>query len=250
MGAMSDYVTICEKAVRAGGAVVQDWIGRIDVREKGPADLVTQADYASQEVIRNTVLDAFPDHCLLGEEQEEAEKLPDRADYRWIADPLDGTTNYVHRVPHYSVSLALEHDGELLVGAVYDPIREECFTATAGGGAYLNGRPIRTSEVCELPEALAIRRTGSSALNLCYLAAGRFDVYWSFSTKIWDVAAGVLIVREAGGAVSGPDGGEFALEEARFLAAANWPLHARLLELVSRARSRDGGRNQVPPDAV
>ncbi len=251
---MSDYVTICERAARAGGAVLLDWIGRIEVREKGPGDLVTEADLASQEVIRRTVLDAFPDHSLLAEEDEGIETSPARTEYRWIADPLDGTTNYVHRVPHYCVSLALERNGELLVGVVYDPVAEECFTAAAGAGALLNGRPIRTSEVTELSGALAavgfscaagpdspdlvaflkaiphcqaIRRTGSSALNLCYLAAGRFDLYWSFSTKIWDVAAGALIVREAGGELTAPDGGPFVLESAQFLAAANKRLHAK-----------------------
>jgi myo-inositol-1(or 4)-monophosphatase len=173
---------------------------------------------------------------------------------------LDGTTNFVHQVPHYSVSLALERHGELLVAAVYEPTRNECFTAIAGKGAFLDGRPIRTSKVSELSESLAavgfpprtprdcpdllvflealdkcqaIRRTGSTALNLCYVAAGRFDVYWSFSAKIWDVAAGVLLVREAGGEVTSPDGGPFRLEEARFLAAANRPLHAQLRQLAA-----------------
>lgn len=238
-----------------------DWIDRFEVREKGPADLVTQADFASQEAIRKTILDAFPDHCLLGEEDPDTGNSRPRAEYRWIADPLDGTTNYVHRVPHYSVSLALERNGQLLTGAVYDPVRGECFTAAAGGGALLNGRPIRTSEVSDLSAALAaigfppaagrdspdvavflqaldkcqaMRRTGCSSLNLCYLAAGRFDAYWSFSTKIWDVAAGVLIVREAGGTVTAPDGGEFILDHAHFLAAANRPLHAQLRQLVGR----------------
>lgn len=262
--AMLDYARICEKAARAGGAAVQSWVGRIDVREKGPADLVTQADFASQQAIRETLLRAFPDHSLLGEEQDPATATPpQRTEYRWIADPLDGTTNFVHGVPHYSVSLALERHGELLVGAIYDPVRNECFTAIAGEGAYLDGRPIRTSNVRELSDALAavgfpartprdcpdllvflealepcqaIRRTGSTALNLCYLAAGRFDVYWSFSAKIWDVAAGVLLVREAGGVVTSPDGGPFLLEQARFLAAANGQLHARLRELVRRVR--------------
>jgi myo-inositol-1(or 4)-monophosphatase len=261
---MLDYARICEKAARAGGASVQSWLGRIDVREKGPADLVTQADLASQEVIRETVLGAFPDHSLLGEEQDPHTATPaPRTEYRWIADPLDGTTNFVHGVPHYSVSLALERHGELLVGAIYDPVRNECFTTIAGEGAYLDGRPIRTSKVRELSDALAavgfpartprdcpdllvflealepcqaIRRTGSTALNLCYLAAGRFDVYWSFSSKIWDVAAGVLLVREAGGVVTSPDGGQFLLEQAQFLAAANGQLHAHLRELVRRVR--------------
>ncbi len=239
-----------------------DWRGRVKPREKAPADMVTQADLASQEIIRRTVLDAFPDHSLLGEEDQPSPDRPRRTRYRWIVDPLDGTTNFVHQVPHYSVSLALQCEDELLVGAVFDPNRDECFTAAVGEGAFLNGRPIHTSKVSQLPDALAavgfpprtppdspdlcvfieallacqaIRRTGSSALNLCYLAAGRFDVYWSFSTKIWDVAAGILIVREAGGVATSPDGGDFVLEEARFIAAANRPLHAQLQELVARA---------------
>ena len=259
-----DFLRVCEAAVRAGGQAVQDWAGRFDVRKKGPADLVTQADLASQEVVRRTVLEAFPDHCLLGEETEpissQAPRAADRAEYRWIVDPLDGTTNYVHGVPHYCVSLALERNGRLLVGAVYDPTLDECFTAVEGQGAWLNGRPIHTSEVAALSEALAavgfapntqpdahdvlvfldmlprcqgIRRTGSAALNLCYVATGRFDLYWSYSTRIWDVAAGVLIVREAGGCITSPEGREFSLEEASFLAAATPELHARLREVAA-----------------
>lgn len=274
-----DFLRVCEEAARAGGRAVQEWAGRFDVHKKGPTDLVTQADLASQEIVRRTVLGAFPDHCLLGEEAEcllgeEAECLlgeeaepngnrTPRAEYRWIVDPLDGTTNYVHGVPHYCVSLALERNGRLLVGAVYDPVHDECFTAAEGRGAWLDGRPIHASAISTLSEALAtagfpydvradspdlllflkmlphcqaVRRMGSAALNLCYLAAGRFDVFWSYSTKIWDVAAGVLIVREAGGVVSSPDGGEFSLEEAHFLAAANPSLHAELLSLAIPTR--------------
>ena len=259
---MCDYATICEKAARAGGAVVQNWVERFDVQEKGPADLVTQADLASQEAIRDVVLGTFPDHSLLGEEDQPRQRPADRTEYRWIADPLDGTTNFVHGVPHYSVSLALERNGELITGVVYDPVHDACFAATAGQGARLNDRPIRTSNVEELsgalacvgfppraekdsPDALvfleslgscqAARRTGSAALNLCYVAAGRFDVYWSYSTKVWDIAAGVLIVREAGGTVTAPDGGALMLESGHFLAAANGPLHAELRAMVGRA---------------
>ena len=259
MADFDDYMRVCEAAVRAGGQVVQDWAGRFDVHKKGPADLVTQADFASQEVVRKTVLTAFPDHSLLGEEGDASQGPAARTEYRWIVDPLDGTTNYVHGVPHYCVSLALERNGRLLVGAVYDPVLDECFTAIVGRGARLNGRPIHASGVSALSEALAavgfppnmppdapdlrlflamlphcqgIRRTGSSALNLCYLAAGRFDLYWSYSTRIWDVAAGVLIVCEAGGRVTAPDGGEFSLEEAHFLAAATQELHGRLREIA------------------
>ena len=262
---MSDYMEVCEVAVRAGATAVQQWIDRFKVREKGPADLVTEADFASQETIRKTIHDHFPDHYLLGEEDPQDAQLGAQAEFRWIADPLDGTTNYVHRVPHYSVSLALEHRGELLVGAVYDPTHDECFTAAAGQSAFLNGQRIRTSAVSDLSSALAvvgfppkakrsspdvavflealercqaIRRTGSAALNLCYLAAGRFDVYWSYSTKIWDVAAGALIVREAGGEITAPSGGEFVLQEARFLAAANPRLHAELRAMAARVTSQ------------
>jgi len=232
---------------------------------KGPADLVTQADLASQEVIRRILLGAYPDHSLLGEEDAPGRAPPKRTEYRWLVDPLDGTTNYVHGLPHYSVSLALERNGDLLVGAIYDPIREECFTAVRGEGALLNGRPVRTSGVTSLADALAVagfppkverdspdllvffeaavrcqtvRRTGSSALNLAYLAAGRADAYWSYSTKVWDVAAGVLLVREAGGVVTALDGGGFTLEDPHFLAAATHPLHSELHRLTTDIMAR------------
>lgn len=260
MNTINDYLRVCEEAVRLGGRVIQDWVGKFEVRKKGPADLVTQADFASQEAVRQLVLGRFPSHCLLGEEKTPENAAADRAEYRWIVDPLDGTTNFVHGVPHYCVSLALERNGDLLVGAVYDPALDECFSAAKGQGAWLNGQPIHTSDISTLPEALAIvgfppnvqrdspdlmlflemlhcsqaiRRSGSSALNLCYLAAGRYDVYWSYSTKIWDVAAGVLIAREAGGHVTSTTGGEFCLDEASFLAAANAGLHAQLLEVAT-----------------
>ena len=260
MSVIDDYLRVCEEAVRTGGHVVQDWLGRTKAWKKGPADLVTQADWASQNEVRQVVLGAFPNHGLLGEEKESDQVVVERDEYRWIVDPLDGTTNFVHGVPHYCVSLALERNGDLLVGAVYDPTRDECFTAAAGQGARLNGQPIHASDVSLLSESLAavgfppnvtqdspdvllflemlrrcqaIRRTGSSALNLCYVAAGRFDVYWSFSTKIWDVAAGALILREAGGRITSPTGGDFSLEEAHFLAAANRPLHAQLGQIAT-----------------
>jgi myo-inositol-1(or 4)-monophosphatase len=272
MGDENSYLRVCEDAVRAGGQVIQEWAGRIEVRKKGPADLVTQADFASQELIRRIVLGAFPSHSFLGEEREPGVAPAARGEYRWIVDPLDGTTNYVHGVPHYCVSLGLERSGELLVGAVYDPVLDECFTAAAGEGARLNGRPIHVSGVVELSESLAavgfppnappnapdlllflemlprcqaIRRTGSSALNLCDLAAGRFDLYWSYSTHIWDVAAGVLIVREAGGCVTSPTGEPFCLEEASFLAAATPSLHAQLRE-VAAICTRQAPRDTSP----
>jgi myo-inositol-1(or 4)-monophosphatase len=268
MAATTEYAEVCEKAVRAAGAVLREKIGQVEVREKGRSDLVTEADLASQELVRRMILDAFPEHTVLGEEEAAAPDPPggrvsgDRAEYRWIVDPLDGTTNYVHQVPHFCVSLALERAGRLLVGAVYDPVADECFSAVAGQGAYLGGRPIHTSNVCRLSEALAtvgfpavvtadspdlklflaalgqcqsIRRTGSAALNLCYLAAGRFDACWSFCTKTWDVAAGVLLILEAGGTVTAPDGSPFVLETGHYVAAAGAELHAQVRALVREA---------------
>ncbi len=259
---MNDYLRVCEEAVREGGRQIQQWVGRFDVQMKGPADMVTQADLASQEAVRKIVLGAFPEHSLLGEESHPGAEADARAEYRWIVDPLDGTTNFVHGVPHYCVSLALERNGELLVGAVYDPTRDECFTAALGGGAHVNGRPIHASRVTEMTDALAvvgfpysvhrespdvllflemmgrchgIRRTGSSALNLCYMAAGHYDVYWSYSTHSWDVAAGVLILREAGGAITSTSGEAFSVDDPHFLAASTPELHAQLREVAAIA---------------
>lgn len=260
---MPDYITVCERAARAGGAVLLEMMGRVEVREKGPADLVTEADVASQAAVREIVLAAFPDHEVLGEEDASLSPLvAGNSGYRWLVDPLDGTTNYDHGVPHFAVSVALERAGQLLAATVLDPVAAECYTATAGGGAKLNGRPIRTSNVAHLSQAIAavgfppgvteespdlrvflqavkrcqsIRRTGSAALNLCYVAAGRFDVFWSYSTRIWDMAAGALMVREAGGVVTSTDGGNLRLDTGRFLAGANLGLHQQLRKLTVEA---------------
>jgi myo-inositol-1(or 4)-monophosphatase len=258
-----DYLDVCERAVRRAGELLRDRLGKVAVRLKGRADLVTEADLAAQEVIRQTVLGAFPDHILLGEEDAAPRLGPVGGNvYRWIADPLDGTTNFVHQLPFFSVSLALEHNGELLAGAVYDPMADECFTAAAGRGATCNGQPIHTSRVKTLGDALvsagfppvveadspdlklfvagvqvcqALRRTGSAALNLAYLAAGRFDAAWSLGTKIWDVAAGTLLVQEGGGVIVSRNGVGSPLDDGTYLAAANPELHAELIELVRRA---------------
>jgi myo-inositol-1(or 4)-monophosphatase len=254
---MSDYLKTCERAARAGGQVLLDWIGRFQAREKAPADLVTEADLASQEEIRRILLSTFPDHAFLGEEGNPAG--PADAEYRWLVDPLDGTTNYVHQIPHYCVSIALEHKGKLVCGAVFDPVSHECFTAEAGRGANLNGRRIAASQTASIGDAVvvvsfpprvkpksrelaeferviaacqAIRRTGSAALNLCYVAAGRFDAYWGGHTQAWDVAAGALILQEAGGIITNPDGGELDINRPRFVAAGTRELHAEMMKLV------------------
>ncbi len=259
---MNEFLKVCEVAARAGGQVLLDWRGKINAREKGPKDLVTEADLAAQEVVQATIRDAFPNHHFVGEEdgQGTPEHQARQHEYCWICDPLDGTTNYVHQLPGYCVSLALRRDDELVVGVVYDPATDECFTATSGGGAFLNGKRIEVSSCTAIEEALvavslppqvgrdaeelqtfldlavasqAIRRLGSAALNLAYLAAGRLDGYWATSTKIWDVAAGVLLVQEAGGHVSGSRGGPFRLGEPGLLTSATGELHHQLEALVT-----------------
>jgi myo-inositol-1(or 4)-monophosphatase len=266
MELLAEYMAVCEKAVRLGGDAVQAWAGKFDVRKKGPADLVTQADLASQQAISQTIWKAFPEHRIIGEEDAglplDANAALRRSEFRWIIDPLDGTTNFVHGVPHYAVSLALERNGDLLVAAVLDPMQNELFTAVAGQGAKLNGQPIHTSNVATLSDALgvvgfppdvspespdllvflraifrcqAIRRSGSTALNLAYLAAGRYDVFWSFSAKIWDVAAGILLLTEAGGSVCSPEGQKYHIDQRPFLAAANPTLLGQLREITTEA---------------
>jgi len=258
---MHDYITVCERAARRGGEVLLDWQGRISPREKAPKDLVSEADLASQTAIFEIIHDAFPDHDLLGEEDDTANSAARSSEFRWIVDPLDGTVNYVHRLPAYSVSVALEHQGQVQAGVVFDPIANECFSAVKGEGAFLNGVKISASGCDSLRTALvaaslsagvsrdseeiarfldvlvecqALRRLGSAALNLAYLAAGRLDAYWATSVKVWDVAAGVLLVQEAGGLVTGVEGEAFDLSRPRFAAAATLMLHKALVSTLKR----------------
>ena len=261
---MPDYIRVCENATRAGGAVLLEKLGRVRVTEKATADLVTEADFSSQRMVSAIILDAFPDHGILGGENIPELPKTSGSNFRWIIDPLDGTTNFVHGVPHFCVSVALQSGRDLLAAVVFNPISRECFTAESGGGAFLNGRPIRVSSArrvsdshCEigfppgtsgdspdlhaflqaLPACQALRRTGSAALNLCYVAAGRFDAAWSFSTKIWDMAAGTLLIREAGGIFTlpydlGASNLDGCLESGHFLASATRELHDSLLPLI------------------
>jgi myo-inositol-1(or 4)-monophosphatase len=258
---MRAYLEVCEEAVRRAGAVLLDHFGRVTIRHKGPADLVTEADVAAQEAVRRALRDAFPSHVLIGEEDPADGGRRAEAEFCWIVDPLDGTTNYVHRVPFFCVSLALEHQGELLVAAVYDPKSDVCFSAAAGKGTYRNGSRVHTSKVTMLRHALvsagfpnvvtpdspdlrlfnevvlssqSVRRTGSAALNLAYVASGLFDAAWSGSTKVWDVAAGALLIREAGGVVTSFRGEPVGTPKGPFLAAATPELHRELLALVRR----------------
>ncbi|MFP6616465.1 MAG: inositol monophosphatase family protein [Candidatus Hydrogenedentota bacterium] len=258
---MHRFLETCEKATRAGGQVLLDWWGKIKAREKAPKDLVTEADLASQEVIKRILLNAYPKHRFLGEEDElgNDDQQSSQDGYCWICDPLDGTTNYVHQLPSFCVSIALRHDNQLLVGVVYDPTSDECFSAISGQGAFMNGQPIRVSDCTEIQKALvavslppqvprdapqlghfldllvgsqALRRLGSAALNLSYVAAGRLDGYWATNTKIWDVAAGILLVQEAGGEVSASRGGQFRLDVPGLMAASSCELSQAMVRLV------------------
>lgn len=249
-----DPLAVCEAAARAGGRVLLDWVGRFRATAKGPRDLVTEADFASQREIRRIIAAAFPAHGFVGEEADTgvAQPPPGAAGHagagtRWIVDPLDGTTNYVHGFPAWCVSIALARGDEILAATIYDPLREECFTALAGGGACLNGEPIRVAAVRAPSEALAavsfppqvavdapavsdflrilphvhsVRRTGSTALNLAWLACGRLHAFWARRIACWDVAAGFLIVREAGGVVGGFSSAAVPLDDPAFVAAS------------------------------
>lgn len=257
---LETFAVACQDAAKQAGDLILNWRSRFTVKEKGPSDLVTEADLASQELIRQCLLGRFPDHGFLAEEDA---SIPAGKDgYRWVVDPIDGTTNYVHGAPGYCISIALEQRGEVLVGGVYDPVERSMFFAVKGGGATLNSRPIRASRIRKLSQALVshsfpagvqrhdpevaeflailqsaqgTRRLGSSALNLCYTACGRFDAYWSGSTKPWDIAAGVLIVREAGGTISRLCGSEFDLEHADIASAATAELHGEILSVLKSA---------------
>ncbi|MCU0877341.1 MAG: inositol monophosphatase [Pirellulaceae bacterium] len=272
---MSDFLPVCVAAARAGGQCLVDWQDRFLPREKGPKDLVTEADLAAQEAIRNIILGAFPEHDFLAEEDAAERKSlgqaaipPRKSAYRWIVDPLDGTANYVHRLQNYAVSIALQHEDDIVCGCVLDPTSGECFTAERGRGTHLDGRPLRVSGCRSLEQAMvavsfspnvprgsieitrfvevlhasqAVRRLGSAALNLAYVASGRLDVYWATSVQAWDVAAGVLMVTEAGGTVTGLDGKPIEIERPEMVTSASEPLHAEVMEVLERARRSIAG---------
>lgn len=255
---IAHFTKICELAAREAGQVLLDWRGRARVTAKAPADLVTEADFAAQQRIREIIAREFPAHDFLGEEDDASTSSNNDSPYRWIVDPLDGTTNYVHGLPYFCVSVAVEHLGEVVAGTVYDPVHDDCYRAGVGQGAYRGAQRIHVSDVRPLCDALvvtgfgprpdrdsaevrqfltmldacqAVRRMGAAALNMCHLAAGHLDAYWASSVKTWDVAAGLLIIREAGGLVTGLEGADFDLEQPKLLAAATPQLHEEILRL-------------------
>jgi myo-inositol-1(or 4)-monophosphatase len=256
--ALASYLDAAREAAVRAAAVLDQWRTRFRVGQKGRFDLVTDADLASQQTIRDYLLGRFPGHGFLGEEEGASQHRPGPgAPPTWIIDPIDGTTNYVHDCPFYAVSIALEVGGELVVGVVYDPPHREMFAAARGSGAWLNDQPLRTSGVGRLEDALiatgfppdlrgnertlewwrylsyksqGLRRTGSTALNLAYIAAGRFDGYWAFDNHVWDVAGATVVLREAGGVITDVDGAAYDPYTPDAL-ASNGPLHPVLLEL-------------------
>jgi len=259
MDPLTEYLEAASEAARRGAAVLENWRSRFQVREKGRFDLVTDADLCSQNAIRAYLHECFPSHGFLGEEDPNPKvKRGAGEPPLWIVDPLDGTTNYVHDCPMYCVSIGVWLDGAMVVGVVFDPRHDELFAAAKGQGAFLNGQRLQTSQTTTLSEALlatgfppdvrgqervlawwryfslhaqSLRRTGSTALNLAYVAAGRFDGYWAFDNHVWDVAGGIVLVEEAGGKVSALDGSENDPFHPAGL-ASNGPLHETLLHAM------------------
>lgn len=225
------------------------------IHHKGSIDLVTDADLASEKLISEGIIAAYPDHRLTGEEGAEGNL---DSDYRWLVDPLDGTTNFAHGIPHWAVSICLEHRGTPVMGVVLDVSRQELFTAVAGQGAYMNGEPITGSGIADLKQAIgstgfsydvearanafklweafnqnsqAARRYGAAALDMVWVACGRLDYYFEKPVNNWDVSAGAVICMEAGGTVTAYSGGEYQIDD-REICASNGALHQQVVDLI------------------
>ena len=261
---------IAVDAAKIAGQILRDMLESASSRMKAPKDLVTDADLAAQAAIEKRILGEFPTHFFLGEEsattQENWEAFATK-DYCWVVDPLDGTVNYVHRLPSFAVSISLMRNKQSVLGVVFDPMAGELFTAVEGKGAHLNGKPIQASSVHRLEDAMvavsfppqvhresieikqfievllasqSVRRLGSAALNLCYVANGRLDAYWANSLKPWDVAAGALIAQEANAKLTDLMGNRFDLWNGEVLAASNLSLWQELqcsLEIASKEKN-------------
>ena len=265
---MSEYLDRAIEAARAAGQIQRQGMGKVGFREKGWADLVTEVDIASQKAIIDLLRQSFPSHRFLGEEGGEGmleesqcgSGAPQDLPYTWIIDPLDGTTNFVHQVPLFGPSIALARGSELLCGVIYNPILDELYFAEAGQGAFRDGQRLTVSQTTDLEHSLAsvsfptktegdspdflaflvmlaetqaIRRMGTTAINLAYLASGKFDLLSCQCAHAWDVAAGVLLAREAGAVVTGPGGVPFDLAHPGVIAAATKELHDEFLEAMA-----------------
>jgi len=249
------------KAARKAGSIITRAsfdVDKLTVRSKQQNDFVSEVDHAAEDAIISVLRDAYPGHGFLGEESGYKDR---DAEHLWIIDPLDGTTNFLHGVPQYCVSIGLMHKGQLTQGVVYDPNRNELFTATKGVGAYLNDRRIRVSKLDKLDGALVgtgfpfkvmenvddylrmlknvmkatsgVRRPGAAALDLAWVAAGRIDAFWEIGLSPWDMAAGALLIREAGGLVGDLDGEDKFMASGRIL-AANGKLFSAMLQLLKQ----------------
>ena len=246
-----------DAARKAGGILVECSRSDVRIEHKQLLNLVTNADHQAEQRIIDVIRDAFPTHPVLAEERGLTEQAPSR--YKWVIDPLDGTTNFAHGFPAYCVSIGVECDRCGIIGVVYDPTRDDLFTAQVGHGAYLNGAPISVSATDHLDRALLVtgfaydiretpnnnldhfmrfalkvqglRRTGTAALDLCYVAAGRFDGFWEVTLNPWDMAAGVVILREAGGTVTDFEGAGHSIY-GQELVASNGHIHQAMLDLL------------------
>ena len=255
---MSPILNIAVDAAEAAGRIIirhHQFTDRIAVERKGPHDFVTSVDREAEQEIIDCLHKAHPDHAICAEES--ATQTPADAEFEWLIDPIDGTTNFLFGLPHYAVSIALRERGKLTLGVVYDPFKQEMFTAESGRGAFLDGRRIRTrasdgladtllatgfpfqegadldryldSFRALLPDTAGIRRAGSAALDLAYLAAGRFDGFWEYGLKPWDMAAGIVLAKEAGAVVTSLDGESDPMESGDIIAAT-----PRVLEEMQR----------------
>jgi myo-inositol-1(or 4)-monophosphatase len=256
--------TATEIVRRAGDILGVRQASGFRIDKKGTIDLVTEVDLECERMCRAVIAERFPDHDVLAEELSSGPGEAASSRCRWVFDPLDGTTNYAHGLPIFCASLALELEGTPIAGAIFDPSRRELFTAERGQGAFLNGAPLAASATAALGDALlvtgfpydmhvrgpelvelfgqflgrarAVRRLGSAALDLCYVAAGRFDGFWEQHLKPWDVAAGALVVTEAGGRITGMDGAPFDAR-AGHLIASNGLVHDAMLAVIGDSRT-------------
>lgn len=260
-----EHLDVAITAAKAGAVELLSRWESHTVSEKAPKDLVTDADLASQRAIRSILMDAFDGYAFVGEEEGENDPPASvrRGDHDappcWVVDPLDGTVNYVHRLQSFAVSIGLYQAGKMRLGVILDPVTNEMFTAIDGQGAFLNGKPIHSSDCSDLSQALvacsfpagvksdspevqrfvkilehcrSLRRLGSCALNMCYVAAGRLDGYWATNVCAWDSAAGIVIARESGAQLSAYDGSEMDDWVPKFCVSATKPIHQSMVSLL------------------
>ncbi len=257
---MKDLLSVASEAALKAGRILKDNInGTREISYKGVINLVTEMDMRSERAVVETILASFPDHGIIAEEET---MIRSKSGFTWIIDPLDGTTNYAHGYPCFSVSIALEQEGEIVLGVVYEPMRDELFTAQKGKGAFLNKKPIKVSNADTLIKSLLatgfpydrttskrnnmdhfhdllmvsqeVRRDGSAAIDLCFVACGRFDGFWELKLKPWDIAAGSIIVHEAGGMLSNFSGQKFSIHDDEIL-ASNGKIHEQMIEVLQQA---------------